>query len=1071
VGSIDTVMACVRWPFGCRCWSRAAVAVLLCLAVNALLAAPSSAQEIVAADPAPATSCLLDGYVRDPSGRLAPGARVILVEATTRITRIGIASPVTGYFKFDNVPFGEYTLRARLGPLEFEQVITLTPQQPRQRREITLSVLWHETIAVSEEPLTVLQSDLQLTPLQSDVATTTFSHDSLEGQVLANSRSLQAAQAQAPGVVVTESLGTLAQFTAIGQRRFANRLTIDGASADLAIDSSGRGIGQAGSWALPALTTLGSTQTLVSSTAIQQIQVRTTNAAPEHANTPGAQTSVLTRSGSNRFSGWIFIDTRPNRLAAADWFATPDTMPRQTSINFGESLGGPVWRGRVFFFAAAEFLRIDRSVATTVQVPSLEAREQASDAARVLLDSFPRPNGPERYNALADFSNQFPVRSRADSANLRIDARVAHAQYAFVRLHNGTSSGDELSGGSIRLPALSFSERAATSTQTLTFGLNSRPSRLHHELRLNLTRHRGEVVASQSPFAAAPIPIDLLLPTGMTEEEAAVSVRLMSSQAGDLMWGRMVDGAQRQFQIASTLSYAFGSHALRFGGSYTQVTASTSPAPLLYRYRFNSVENLLRDQVNVLSVLHRQPAKALRQTLATFVQDTWRPGPRVSLNYGLRYSVRPAPVSTTELQPMLIDYETLPEINTRRTGTRLWETSWGDFQSHVSLAALLNRTEGRETGLRAGWSVVFDDLTSPGASAFGRGYPFTWEERICCLAFPVSDDVLATHAVFPLQTGSFTEAYAIPEHLHAPVTYEWRSGFTHAWGQNQVEAEYVGAMGRRLIYWQAYQPDPSLRIQVFSNDATSDYHALLTQYRYLLSRGLQAQVNYAWSHAIDTDSGEDLDPHALTTIIPPGLNRGNADFDRRHVFHATLSYRVPAVGSRPLRVAFGDWQIDLVGIVQSGAPVSVTVTESLPPGVVVVRPDVVTGTFAWVLDPQSPAGYRLNPHAFVVPDVTRMGTLGRNTFRGAPLRQLDLAVSRSFRIGRSRVQFRLAAFNVLNVPNFGPPDGYLSSPSFGRPVRSYAEALGSGTLTLGGLVPMQQAGGPRAIQLGFRFGF
>ena len=39
-----------------------------------------------------------------------------------------------------------------------------------------------------------------------------------------------------PGVVVTDSTGTLAQFTAGGQRRFANRLTIDGMSADLAVD-------------------------------------------------------------------------------------------------------------------------------------------------------------------------------------------------------------------------------------------------------------------------------------------------------------------------------------------------------------------------------------------------------------------------------------------------------------------------------------------------------------------------------------------------------------------------------------------------------------------------------------------------------------------------------------------------------------------------------------------------------------------------------------------------------------------------------------------------------------------
>ncbi len=111
---------------------------------------------------------------------------------------------------------------------------------------------------------------------------------------------------------MTDSTGTLAQFTAGGQRRFANRMTIDGMSADLAVDLSSPGVGEAGTGALPAFSTTGSTQTLVPLAAIGEIEVRTTNASAEHQRTPGAQTSIVTRAGGDRVNASAFMDYRPN---------------------------------------------------------------------------------------------------------------------------------------------------------------------------------------------------------------------------------------------------------------------------------------------------------------------------------------------------------------------------------------------------------------------------------------------------------------------------------------------------------------------------------------------------------------------------------------------------------------------------------------------------------------------------------------------------------------------------------------------------------------------------------------
>ena len=88
-------------------------------------------------------------------------------------------------------------------------------------------------------------------------------------------------------------------------------------------------MGEASTGSLPAFSTTGSTQTLVPLAAIGEIEVRTTNAPPEHQRAPGAQTSIVTRAGGDRTSAAAFMDFRPSALAASDWFSNAGTAPRR----------------------------------------------------------------------------------------------------------------------------------------------------------------------------------------------------------------------------------------------------------------------------------------------------------------------------------------------------------------------------------------------------------------------------------------------------------------------------------------------------------------------------------------------------------------------------------------------------------------------------------------------------------------------------------------------------------------------------------------------------------------------
>jgi hypothetical protein len=1031
---------------------RTFVLVLLCLAP----AASAQAQGV------------LYGVVRDPSGHVAPDITIVIENAVTG-ERIQTQSGSMGTYTVDGIEPGRYTVR--VSHAVFTCVIDVDiPPGEKFGLDLPLRVGRDERITVRTDGTAIALSD--------GAAGGHFSRRALDAMPLSSGRTLQSMFAVVPGVVVTDSTGTLAQFTAGGQRRFANRLTIDGMSADLAVDLTSPGVGQASTGSLPAFSTTGSTQTLVPLAAIGEIEIRTTNAPAEHQRAPGAQTAIVTRSGGDRISGSAFTDFRPSALAASDWFSNSGAAPkREVSFwNAGASLGGPVpfSSNRFFYFASGERQHIDRPLTTTYEVPALSVRDEVASSLRPLFDAFPRPNGAATSSGLANLTQEFPVESRLSAFSLRVDGNLSARHRLFTRINRGTSGGDELDTA-LQTPRVSFSQKEAAATNTATAGITTVFASATHDLRVNVSTHEGSLTASPAGYGdAGALPLDLLVPPE-ARNNAWVRVQVANVAGGSTVEGRGAAGRQQQFQVADTWTWLKGRHELRFGVDFRRMTTSTDAAEYRYNYRFVSPSDL---RVRFLTIERVLPSETRRDTTAIFAQDTFRLTPRLTLNYGLRYSVRPAPASVTGTHPLLLDFATLPEIRTRPEGSRLWKTSWTDLAPQVTATYQLSNAVGRETTLRAGWSLVFDEVTSPGANAFGAGAPYLSRRTLTFPAFPLTSEALSMPPPDPFSSNDQADYYSFDDGLRSPRTRQWQVTLDQALGPIQrIGLAYVGAAARKLPYWHAYPvaANEPLRINAFSDAGRSDYHALLAQYVRHLSRGIQASLSYTWSHAIDLDSGDTLVPLPPPSLVPPSSNRGSADFDRRHVLHATVSYRVP--GHRApewLRPIASDWQVDIVAMVRSGAPLTVTESRLLWGSIYEMRPDRVEDVPFWTPDPSNPTGESLNRAAFLrlaESGQLRQGTLGRNTLRSSRLRQIDLSLSRFVNVGERRVTLRLDAFNVLNVPSFGPPRTSLSSDTFGRPQQSYADSLGRGTLTGGGLSPVQQVGGPRSIQLSLRFAF
>src|SRR6266404_9498695 len=101
------------------------------------------------------------------------------------------------------------------------------------------------------------------------------------------------------------------------------------------------------------------------------------------------------------------------------------------------------------------------------------------------------------------------------------------------------------------------------------------------------------------------------------------------------------------------------------------------------------------------------------------------------------------------------------------------------------------------------------------------------------------------------------------------------------------------------------------QITQWNHHGDSIYHSLQAMFSTKLGRNSIIQSSYTWSHNIATST---LDYVGTSTTLPDtynsAANRGNANYDRRHVFNFTFVYNLPSMtgGNAFLRSVAGGWE-------------------------------------------------------------------------------------------------------------------------------------------------------------------
>ncbi|HEU4767543.1 MAG TPA: hypothetical protein VFS77_09210, partial [Pyrinomonadaceae bacterium] len=947
---------------------------------------------------------------------------------------------------------------------------------------------------------------------ESPAVGTTVDHQFVSNLPL-NGRSFQSLITLSPGVVLTKtSVTEQGQFSANGQRANANYLTVDGVSANIGVIAAGN-IGQSSTGSLPGFSVSGGSSNLVSVDAIEEFQILTSTFAPEFGRTPGAQVTIASRSGGNQFSGNVFEYLRNDVLDATDWFVNANPALRKAALrqnNFGGVLGGPlllpsfgegtrpIWydgRNRTFFFFSYEGLRLRQPFFAATDVPSRAARLAAPAGVRPILNAFPLPTGPDRVNGLADFLFSYSDPSRLDATSLRVD-HVAGSKLSLFGRFNYSPSETRQRGSN--LSPLNNINVTRIKTLTLTTGATYIASpNVTADIRFNYSRNQGQgFFLADSLGGAAPPPDNLLFPAPYSSSDSLLFFLVATGGRNTAFTiGNSSDNLQRQHNLVGNASIVWGGHQLKLGADYRHLAPLWRTRKYGQTIQFSGVlsaTGAASPGTAVSGIALAAVAAAAEANSATFknystyFQDTWRVSRRLTLTYGVRWEVNPAPtgemalVSATGLDnPATFALTTL--------GSPLYETTYGNFGPRIGAAYHLRQDTNSATVIRGGWGIFYDLGSGYLGNAF-NSFPYSRLRTTSLTPYPLSP-AAATPPPFSIDQPFTSTIFVSDPHLQLPRTYQWNLTTEQSLGSNQVvSAAYVGARGRKLLRLERYfNPNPKFTlVDVVRNTASSDYNSLQLQFRRRLTQGLQALISYTWSESLDNASADSafLTP---SDRLDPEIDRGPSDFDIRHQFSAALTYNVPAPEFG--RAVLKDWAIDTIFAGRSAGPVNVTYQRNIGFGSFALRPDLVSGIPLYLDDPNVPGGRRFNNQVvtipgnprpqvgpFLPPVENRQGNLPRNFLRGFPVYQLDFAVRRDFHLrDRLRLQFRTETFNIFNHPNFADPNSTLLvgnglNPAFGVSQAMFGRGLGSGGVT-GGFNPLYQIGGPRSIQLALKLIF
>ena len=764
-----------------------------------------------------------------------------------------------------------------------------------------------------------------------------------------------------------------------GQKGTLNSLQIDGTSSDNTF--FGQSSGRIGSGRAPSQFSIDT---------VKEFQVNQNGFSAEFGRAAGAVINVVTKSGTNKFTGSAFEYFRDESLNARNplLVAANRARPAGQINQFGGTFGGPIRKDKVFFFGAYEGQR--SKLPNPVVLNSLRF---APASVQTLLTP-----------KVASYN----INRQQDTYLGKVDFNINDNNQVWVRFNQQNFTGTNLeNSGTLSAVEHTGNSNVRTSAVTTQWTHTITPS-YFNEFRFQYSRDREPGLSNSD----AP--------------EVAVAASAGGINDGTFNFGRNNfsprETTVNRYQIVNNQTLLIGNHSVKYGADLLfDRIFNFFPGLFAGSYTFTSYANLASNTPS----RYRQSFAGAGTTGGTtkpnnseygfFAQDDWRVTPKLTLNLGLRYDYQTiAKPPITNPNPLLIGagFDTGFQPKDKNNFAPRFGFAYGFNEKTVvrggyglfyaRTPAILTGTAHSQNGIQ----VVAIDINCVTTPTLCPTYPNVFTA--------VPTNVAAVTPNLYLFSRKYQQPYTqqarlqFEREIFANTTFSVQ--YTLFKGQDLTRTRNANLSapvatvaqtpsGESFTFQRFSNPRPIpqfQRISLFESSAKSFYQGLSFELNRRFSNRFQFNSSYTLSKAKD-------DKPDQTSVVPGGGDDakiaenqfdlsgeyGRSDLDVRHRFIFSPVYETGTFKyseNKFARALLSDYVVTGIFTAQSGLAYSALVSGD-PNGDGITSTDRVPGT-------------------------------RRNQFSTPATYQLDMRLGRIIRFGeRYRLSLFAEGFNIFNRPN------------------------------------------------------
>src|SRR5271163_3762564 len=761
----------------------------------------------------------LRGTVQDSSGGRIASAKIV-VQAEESTLRREAACNDRGEFRIDDLLPGDYQVTVSAnGFADAKSQVNATVSTVRELTVTMKLPAVQQTILLDSQILSITTQPIDLS---SAVQQAIVSAQDLQTIPLA-ARSFANIAYLAPGTEPVEpSDPTKARITAVST----------GGSSGLNNEVSVDGVGNSDDW-------IGGFLQNFSPEAIQEFAIRTAQSDADTGRTTASSVVITTKNGTNEWHGDEAVFVRAAALNARFPIDNPPPNPKQpfSRQNYVGTIGGPILKGKLWFFTSFEMVHEDASIAySDASQAQFQALGQLAQQGLVNVNgtSIPSINIP----------TSVPVPFRDNDGTLRFDYQQSERSQWFLRF----SADSYLTHNGLVQQGTLPSTGATTHNNYWNFALGNQfsfsPTWLASfvfggsGLHLTQTRNSDLGFALAFPFSSTTATTSGLETFGDNQFVTAITAFPVLRN-------------QEKYQVRYDVTHTTGSHAPRFGINFIHEPvmsgALTANAETLVVFALDPTDYAANPAqfTTDLTACSATPSPNVTpntmctvtpagdgtfsqnvQRLGFYAEDSWRLTRKLTVNYGLRYDTTfglfDASGRGQSQNPFLLalDPTEAPFITTAPHDYRK------AFAPRVGVAYALGNSG--TTVLRAGFGMYYDDLAQNGwVNAFQS----------------VNDTNVSTG-------GGVAAPSIIDPKYHTPYAEHVTGGMEHAFNANwTLSTDFTLETGMHGYREYTYPNATFGSLNVFRSDNRSSYKALKVHLQGNVAKRFSLVANYTLSSA------------------------------------------------------------------------------------------------------------------------------------------------------------------------------------------------------------------------------